>query len=270
MKTQNPYIVLSFYDYTGNAVRPWAMAGAECHIYDILHPEGEPAAEPVGTNGGAIIRHHANLFEGDNLDMIAEQWRHDGRVVFMSGFPPCTHLAVSGARWWAKKAAENPAFQTEAAYHAARLGEIFDRIGADLVPYYIENPVGALSRLWRKPNHKFDPVDYSGYLPKDDVHPRYPQYIPARDAYTKKTCLWAGGGFRMPTMVRDAEPTHLIYTRSQKGKGTKFAPMAGKLGGTSQRTKDIRSETPRGFATAVFEANAPFSLKCPRTAALFG
>jgi hypothetical protein len=50
----------------------------------------------------------------------------------------------------------------------------------------LENPVGVLSSYWRKPDHTFDPCDYGGYL------------NPAGDAYTKKTCLWTGGGFIMP------------------------------------------------------------------------
>jgi hypothetical protein len=251
-------VVLSFYDFTGNAVRPWADAGYECHIYDILH-NGE-TREAVGDRG-AIVRHHADLFDAAELSVIVGYWQWmqqtgKAKVIFISGFPPCTHLAVSGARWWAKKAEADPNFQTDAAGHAVALAALCDAIGA---PYYIENPVGALARLWRKPDYKFDPVDYSGYLPADDTHPRWPQYIPARDAYTKKTCLWTGGGFIMPDTKREAEAQHLIYTRSQKGKGTKFAPMAGKLGGTSQKTKDIRSETPRGFAKAVFGHNQPMA-----------
>ena len=65
--------------------------------------------------------------------------------------------------------------------------------------WYVENPVGALSRLWRKPDHVFDPCEYGGYLSESDEHPLYPQHIPARDAYRKKTCIWHGlGRFTMP------------------------------------------------------------------------
>ena len=30
--------VVSLYDFTGEALRPWAEAGYECHAYDIQHP----------------------------------------------------------------------------------------------------------------------------------------------------------------------------------------------------------------------------------------
>jgi hypothetical protein len=111
------------------------------------------------------------------------------------------------------------------------------------VPYMVENPVGRLSTIWRKPNHYFDPCDFGGYL--SDVkaaHPRYPNIIPRFDAYTKRTCLWTGNGFIMPS----PKPVKPI---------SKDSPLHTKLGGKSLRTKNIRSETPRGFAHAVFEAN---------------
>ena len=62
------------------------------------------------------------------------------------------------------------------------------------------------------------------------------------DAYTKKTCLWTGVGFVMPTKVA-----------VEVGKG--YSAQYKKLGGKSQRTKDIRSATPRGFAIAIHDAN---------------
>ena len=72
----------------------------------------------------------------------------------------------------------------------------------------------------------------------------YPEYIKPRDAYPKKTCLWTGGEFVMPEkMPVDISPG---YSDQHK-----------KLGGKSERTKNIRSATPRGFAKAVFLANAP-------------
>ncbi len=59
----------------------------------------------------------------------------------------------------------------------------------------------------------------------------------------KKTCLWTGNGFTMPW--KDPVQPEEGHSRQHK-----------KLGGKSQRTKDIRSATPRGFATAVYEFNS--------------
>ncbi len=107
----------------------------------------------------------------------------------------------------------------------------------------IENPVSVLSSLWRKPDHYFNPFEYGGYLPEDDQHPLWPDHIAPRDSYTKLTSLWVGGTFVMPEK-RQVEPL-------SPGASQQYS----KLGGKSQKTKNIRSATPRGFAKAVFEAN---------------
>lgn len=75
----------------------------------------------------------------------------------------------------------------------------------------------------------------SGFEP--EFHPR----MPARDGYTKKTCLWFGNGFIMP----EKRPVPHIGM---------FWGWAW-LGGKSTKTKQLRSLTPRGFARALFEAN---------------
>lgn len=48
-------IVLSLYDLTGEAVRPWAEHGYECHIFDIQHPE-DSRRMAVGKLGGKSQR----------------------------------------------------------------------------------------------------------------------------------------------------------------------------------------------------------------------
>lgn len=239
--------VISLYDYTGEALRPWAEAGYQCFAYDIQHDDERTE--------GNITYVHADLYESDALLKITA--RHARWACFMSAFPPCTDLASSGARWWSKKAETNPLFQLEAAAHVQRCMLVGHALGC---PFYIENPVGALTRLWRKPDHKFDPCDYGGYLPEDDVHPRWPDVIPPRDGYRKKTCLWTGGSFKMPRQNAVAHKT-LTYDRADPKKGSNFSPVAGKTGGKSARTKNIRSATPRGFARAVFLANADYTWK---------
>ncbi len=98
--------------------------------------------------------------------------------------------------------------------------------------------------MWRKPNYKFNPFEFGGYLPVNDIHPQYPEYITPRDAYKKKTCLWTGGGFELPALKE-------IPPLDMKGQGG--SNQHNKLGGKSLKTKNIRSATPRGFAQAVFE-----------------
>lgn len=245
----NPLHVISLYDYTGEALRPWAERGYQCFAYDIQHKQSrlscvgqelQPADVETFEGGGHIFYIHADLYNIGTLLQIEK--RHTGRAAFLSAFPVCTDMAVSGAKHFASKARINPEFQNEAATHAVMASILADNIGC---PWYVENPVSVLSTLWRKPDHTFHPYEFGGYLPADDSHPRYSAHIAARDAYSKKTCLWTGGGFAMPA-------TKSVDCVSF-GASSQFA----KLGGKSQKTKNIRSATPRGFALAVCLANQP-------------
>jgi hypothetical protein len=244
----NRPIVLSFFDFTGEAVRPWAKAGYECWCFDIQHPE-ERRHERVGD--GEIV------FAKADLSASSRDWwgildsMRGLPVAMVFGFPPCTDLASSGALHWAAKRAADPYFQHKAVGMARMVAFVAETLGAR---YAIENPRGALSTLWRKADHAFDPCDFGGYLHKAIAeHPIWPEYIPAFDAYTKRTNLWTGGGFVMPAKLA-VEPVILSYTKAD-GSVTRGSPQWGKLGGKSLKTKNIRSATPRGFAIAVFEAN---------------
>ena len=238
--------VLSLYDFTGEALKPWAEAGYTCHAYDIQHKGQVPTVENTQffAGGGSIAYLHADLHRADTLGRLFDEF--DGmHVAFGMAFPVCTDMAVSGAAHFKRKAQKDPAFQTKAVYYALQCASLFDMLN---VPYFIENPVSVLATMWRKPDYRFHPFEYGGYIPNDQAeHPRWPEYIAAKDAYKKHTCLWTGCGFLMPDKNSvDPEAYH--------GNGYSTAMM--KLGGKSQRTKDIRSATPRGFAIAVYQANA--------------
>ena len=229
-------IVLSLYDFTGEAVRPWAEAGFQCYCFDIQHPDG-------GRTDGNINFGRADLHDRDTLHGIVAKFNGKG-VRFLMGWPVCTDMAVSGAAHFAKKRAADPDFQIKAASHAIMCSWVAEQLG---VSWMVENPISVLSTLWRKPDHKFHPYEYGGYIPAGEYeHPVWPEYIAARDAYSKKTCLWTGGGFVMPQRKPvDPEAYH----------GNGYSTSMMKLGGKSERTKNIRSATPRGFARAIFQAN---------------
>lgn len=224
-------IVWSLFDGSGLMAQPWAEAGHTCYCFNY-----------DGADHGDYARLGAKV-EHENIHYINE-WidnKFDFEVApdIIFSFPPCTDLAVSGAAHFETKRKKNATFQVEAVITckvAARLAKRYN------VPYMIENPVSVLSSLWRRPDYVFNPYEYGGYLPEDDTHPMFPGVIPARDAYAKKTCLWAGNGFVMPDVAEVAV-------------GSGDNPGWAKLGGKSARTKTIRSLTPRGFAKAVYEAN---------------
>ena len=244
-------IVISLYDYTGEALKPWAEAGYICFAYDIQHTEERTE---MFDGGGRITYKYADLHNIGSLDDIYEYFDTirsdhgtDNKVYFAMAFPVCTDMAVSGAAHFKRKAERDPLFQTKAVGHAMRCAELFNALG---VTFFVENPVSVLATKWRKPDHSFHPYEYGNYIHDDQAeHPRWPDYIAAKDAYPKKTCLWTGNGFTMPW----TDPV-----QPEQGHSRQHL----KLGGKSQRTKDIRSATPRGFAKAVYEFNSEGLTQC--------
>jgi hypothetical protein len=218
-------IAVSLFDMSGNMVRPLAEEGWECYCYDI---QSIDRLEIVGK--GKIIYLSDNL-----LDISVQKEIIDLAPTIIFAFPPCTDLAVSGARHFETKKLSNPLYRQEAMSLVYIARDIAESVGC---PYMIENPVSVISSEWRKPDFIFHPYEYGGYLPEDDIHPEWPDYIAARDAYTKKTCLWTGGGFDLPEKLPLEKPNNQSAQHL-------------KLGGKSLKTKNIRSATPRGFAKAV-------------------
>jgi hypothetical protein len=96
-------------------------------------------------------------------------------------------------------------------------------------PYLIENPVSVISSVWRKPDFSFHPYEYGGYEGGQN------------DGYTKKTCLWTNETFIMPKK-KPIECDPKIKNKIH------MAPP-------SKDRQNIRSETPKGFARAVYESN---------------
>lgn len=221
------------YDYTGIAAQPWLDAGYECWLFDGQHHTGAERC-------GRLVR-VGLWFNPQDLEQQANaivEMVGDG-VEIVLGFPECTHLAVSGAAHFSKKLASDPNIQK----NAAELAKLVEVVGTKFgCKWAAENPVSVLATLWRRPDFYFHPWEFGGYLPEDDVHPLYPDYIKPRDAYPKKTCIWCGNGFVEP-------PRKPVYVDPG------YSDQHKKLGGKSLKTKNIRSATPRGFAIAVYEAN---------------
>lgn len=198
-------IVLSLFDYTTNMVKPWAEAGYQCYCIDIQHPKGE-------TKEGNIIKVGADV-----RDVFSWLPKEIDKIAIAFAFPPCTHLAVSGARWMKKKG-------LKALNEAIELFDTTVKLFEWLkVPYMIENPVSTIATYWRKPDYTFQPWQYG-------------------DLYYKKTCLWTGYGFKMP------EP---IYKEPPEGTEAKIWKM-----GPGKDRAIKRAETPINFAKEVFKANA--------------
>lgn len=220
-------IAIFLYSKSKIIAEPWSNAGIDCHCFDL---------NTTTRKEGNIYYHGGDVRK--KRKVLGELCRNN-EVVFLGSFTPCTDLALSGAKHFEKKSLNDALFWAKAmelVMIGVDLAEYFD------IPYFIENPKSMISTLWRKPDYIFHPYMFGGYLPQDHQHNLFPEIYPGRDAYNKTTWLWVGNGFVMPTSL-PVEPVESNY------------PGFSKLGGKSERTKEIRSVTPEGFSKAVFEAN---------------
>lgn len=244
-----PGTVISLFDHSGNAVRDWARIGYQCFCFDLLHGDA-PRHEIVGNGRITYIRADLNpkAWGWALVQKIVDLYAFGKRVLF--AWPPCEDMTISGNRHLAKKRAKNPKFQWIAAKRAKRSAAFARKNG---FAYMVENPVGALSTLWRKPDVIWNPNDFGGLLPDDDEHPTWPKYIAPRDAYTKKTGAWIGGGFTFPRK-RSVKP-EILERETKSGRIIRGSRQFMYLGGNSAKTKEIRNLTPRGAALAFCLAN---------------
>lgn len=219
------FCVVSMFDTTGYAVEPFTKRGALTCIIDTLN-----VGERSKNKRASIV---LDWDISQSVYMIADLGPD---LIF--GFPPCTDLSVAGAAHFYDKALRDPDFQKKAMKLALTVRDVGELTGS---PWFAENPNSRLSTLWRKPDITFHPHEYGGYLPEDDVHPDWPEYIPSRDAYRKMTNYWTGNDFRMAKK----RPVPVVHVE-----GTNFQTQF--LGGKSLKTKMIRSASPRG----VFEGLA--------------
>lgn len=81
----------------------------------------------------------------------------------MIAFPPCTHLAVSGAAWFEQKRKDGRQQQG--------IDFFMKIVNADIPKIAIENPVGIMSNTYRKPDQVIQPYFFG-------------------DEAQKTTCLW--------------------------------------------------------------------------------
>ncbi|MCD7896353.1 MAG: hypothetical protein LUG50_06715 [Planctomycetaceae bacterium] len=136
--------VLSLCDYTGVMIEPWIVAGYDALIVDLQH---RPGYDNAVTKNGLTVQ----SWGGDVRKFLPPLTEY--AAVF--AFPPCTHLAVSGARWFPSKGLD---MLCDALSIAEWCRKICEWSGA---PWFLENPVSTISSYWRKPNFLFDPCEYA-------------------------------------------------------------------------------------------------------------
>ena len=155
--------VLVACEFSGTVRDAFTKAGAYAMSCDLL-----PSEKP------------GPYYQGDVRDVLGAGWD------LMVAHPPCTHLAVSGARWFKEKVSE----QAEALEFVRML------MAAPIERIAIENPVSIISSRIRKPDQIIQPWQFG-------------------HGETKATCLWLKN---LPKLV----PSRIVEGR--EGKVWKMPP----------------------------------------------
>lgn len=154
--------VLVACEFSGIVREAFRQCGHDAWSCDLLPSEGDRS------------RH----FEYDIFDILGDiripHWD------LLIAHPPCTYLAVSGARWWK----DRPAEQIDALNFVRRL------LDADVPRIALENPIGKISTAIRKPDQIIQPWQYG-------------------HGEVKATCLWLKN---LPTLV----PTFIVEGRTAR------------------------------------------------------
>lgn len=162
--------VLVACEYSGRVREAFRRAGHDAWSCDLLPAEDESEFHFQGDvfdyigDSGILRTSHSNPFHWD----------------LMIAHPPCTHLAVSGARWFPEKRKE----QKEALDFVWRL------LQAPIPRIALENPVSIISSHFGEPTQIIQPWEYG-------------------HGETKATCLWLKN---LPPL----EPTNIVEGREAK------------------------------------------------------
>ena len=151
----------------------------------------------------------------------------DGKWDLIIAHPPCTHLAVSGARWFPEKQRDFRQQKACVLFMQMMLANA-DRVA-------VENPIGIMSSCYRKPDQTIQPYEYGHHA-------------------RKTTCLWLKN---LPKL----KPTDIVDPGEIDKNGLSYGASAtyavdenGKiLGWNDPRTAKIRSKTYTGIARAMAE-----------------
>lgn len=214
-------VIVSLCDYSGRWPSLYIEQGYTVAQFDLKH--GDDCTDVAGTLAG-ISKARYEAYKAGGCENVSH-------IVGILAAPVCTDFSVSGAQYWAKKDADGTTARSLALVDGCMA--IINACSPDW--WALENPVGRLKAL--RPGLPFvgwfQPHNYAGH----DVDP-------AASRYTKKTGIW--GTAKLPEQVTaNLEPIRACAQGS----------WLQKLGGKSERTKELRSMTPLGFARAFASFN---------------
>ena len=192
--------VLVACEFSQVVTKAFRERGHEAYSCDLLPTEGNPDWH----------------IRCDVSELLSVDWD------LMVAHPPCTDLAVAGAAYWRQKQLDGS--QERAAMFFMSLYE------APIARVAVENPVGIMSKRFRRPDQYIEPYEFG-------------------EPYKKRTGLWLRS---LPLLVPTNVVQPLCYWGQPQGMAYKHGSMRlSSVGG--HRTPKMRSRTFLGVAEAMAE-----------------
>ena len=219
--------VLVACEFSGIVRDAFRKRGHDAWSCDLL-----PTERPGPHIQGDVLKH---LMDGQQKYAMIPCWRPaNERTEFtvsgwdlMIAHPPCTYLTVTGNKWM--KAEFRDRFPDRQRQRDEAIEFFLALWNAPIERICIENPVGIMSTIFRKPDQYIQPYEFG--------HPE-----------SKKTCLWLRN---LPPLEKDpsllVEPEWMVF-KSGKRMSRVYAEMA-----RSKNRGYLRSITYQGIADAMAE-----------------
>jgi len=208
--------------------------GFEAYSCDIINQSGGHPEWHIQSDVTNLVNGNCSFKTTDGIIHKIE-----GKWDLIIAHPPCTYLTVSGNRWFnVEKYGDKAIKRIKDREDAIKFFMIF--VNADCEHIAIENPIGVMSTVYKKPNQIINPYMFG-------------------DPVRKPTCLWLKG---LPELVADKPVKPVII----KANGTSYSGPAyyardenGKiLSWNDPRTAKARSKTYPGIARAIAEQWSKF------------
>lgn len=182
------------------------------------------------------------LDQSDLTLQNGEKAKIKGDWDIMIGHPPCTYLAVSGARWYyhpddaglpVEQRRPHPRFPNRAQDREDGAAFFMLLANANVKRIAIENPIGIMSKRWRKPDQSIQPYMFG-------------------DPFSKNTSLWLKNLRPLhPSKETDDHGERIVF-KSGKTQPKWYSDALSKAKTTEER-RTLRSKTFPGIARAIAE-----------------
>jgi hypothetical protein len=207
--------------------------GHEAYSCDLLECSGGRPDWHFKCDVFEVIKNNGGLLQNGKIVKGQKKWE------MMIAHPPCTYLAVSGARWFyhpddahlpITDRRPHPNYKTRAKDREDAIKFVKKLFNAPIDKIAIENPIGTLSTRFKRPDQIVHPYMFG-------------------DSASKATCLWLKGlPLLKPTKIVDKGERITFKSGKSQPKWYSDAFVKAK---TAEERRTLRSKTFQGMASAM-------------------